>query len=335
MQSQYWTDEAYAEFYKMSGEEQRIVNGKVQSGMRDTQKAKLPQFGKEPSNEPLRNFQRVFAEFSGGREWVRAVDVRRLFADSGVTLSPAQVREMLKEIAPDEASPKPHYSELLHMYCNCMGFAMGTLEKVNVSKSPPANDAVDESDVLLVDEAREYCVVAGVPDAELEDLLRAHTSDGLVSLIGLDKDLKKLDAAGCLTAPCLNTFAPGVELGQEISPGATTMAGDNNHQMNVTKASAVPKLDILGVPSQDTASSAIALDLEAAVSRACEESAEPAFAVTSQAAEVQQEDDLASLKKQLEEAKAALVAKKELHRHEIDRYKAELHKMRMSASEAQ
>lgn len=317
--SQYWTDKAYADFYEMSAEEQQIINGKLKGeAARGSESSQTPpQFGEAPSNAQLLGFQRGFAEFSGGRDYVKAVDVRRLFESVGVVLSAAQVREMLKEIAPDETSPKPHYSELLHMYCKCMGAAVGSLDRVKPSKkTPTANDTLDVTDVLLVDEAREYCIVAGVPEDELEDLLRAHTSDGLVSLIGLDRDLKKMDAAGRLKAVCLSTFDLGAELGTEVAASTSVKADNAAPQTSLPQA----------VSSKDAASSGCSL--EAAPLPVSDEPAATPLAVASQAEDVQEEDDLASLKKQLEEAKAALAAKQEIHKSEIEHYKAELQKHR-------
>eukprot|EP00746_Dinoflagellata_sp_MGD_P070816 gnl/MRDRNA2_/MRDRNA2_28937_c0_seq1.p1 gnl/MRDRNA2_/MRDRNA2_28937_c0~~gnl/MRDRNA2_/MRDRNA2_28937_c0_seq1.p1 ORF type:complete len:329 (-),score=101.20 gnl/MRDRNA2_/MRDRNA2_28937_c0_seq1:197-1183(-) len=318
--SQYWTDQAYAEFYEMSAEEQRIVNRKLQDkpahGPDSSQTA--PQFGEEITNEQLLGFQRAFAEFSGGRETVKAVDVRRLFESVGVVLSAAQVREMLKESAPYETSPKPHYSELLHMYCKCMGAAVGSLERLKPSKASAANDTLDVTDVLLVDEAREYCIVAGVADDELEDLLSAHTSDGLVSLIGLDRDLKKMDAAGRLKALCLSDFDLGAELAADISTGTSAKAD------NAAPQASPP--EVHAVSSQDVASSACSL--EAAALPVSEEPTATPIAVANEAEDVPEEDDLAALKKQLEEAKAILAAKQEKHKNEIEYYKAELQKHR-------
>lgn len=327
--SHYWTDEAYAEFYRISNEEKQIMNGQLESAPTwgpDAEANKSHQFGDAPSNDQILKFQQVFAEYSSGRDWVRAVSVRKLFSEVGVALSAAQVREILHEIAPGETSPKPHYCELLHIFCKCIGLSVGNLERVKPAKRMQTNSEKegekDVTDVLLVDEAREYCVAAGVPEAQLEELLRTHTSDGLVSLIGLDKDLKKMEAAGCLSPPPFTSTDLGAELGAgnligEPSPGVTGSAKEAC-QSSAPKAHAVASKDV----------ATRACDLEAATLPASGEANEVMVPTASQAADVEEEDDLADLKKQLEEARAALAAKQETHKNEIDRYKAELQKFR-------
>jgi hypothetical protein len=274
-----------------------------------------PQFGDAPSNEQLLDFQRAFAEFSGGRDCVKAVDVRRLFESVGVMLSAAQVREMLKEIAPDEVSPNPHYSELLHMYCKCMGAAVGSLDRMRPSKAQPSNGKLDVTDVLLVDEAREYCIAAGVLEGELEDLLHANASDGLVSLIGLDRALKEMDKAGRLNGPCLSAFDLGAELGVKVPADTSGKSGSAATKASSQKIGSAPSLDAAVNASSLEASPMLDLG-------------QPATIQAPVAADAVEEDDLASIKHQLEEAKAALASKQELHRNEVEHYKAELQKYR-------
>merc|ERR1712087_49666 len=139
----YWNDESYAHFYALSNEEQRVLRkASAGAGLTSASSARaykawqihgsgtplqssevrvVGASGCKPSEARIACFQRVFAELSNGKGWIRPRDVHALFRAMELGIPAPEVRELLENIPEgDEDTAYPvrriTYDEAFLMY---------------------------------------------------------------------------------------------------------------------------------------------------------------------------------------------------------------------------
>jgi len=98
--TRYWSDDAYAQFYRSSDAEKNII-ARRGSASGSTGAAGAGSDGDglwRPTAAQLEDFQRAFAEWSSGRGGLRQQDFRPFLAQVDIELTPAQCRSLWQDL---------------------------------------------------------------------------------------------------------------------------------------------------------------------------------------------------------------------------------------------
>lgn len=120
--ARYCSDDAYRQFYNMSGVEKKLVqnmsaNSMLEGPSREQRLANRTASGDGPSQDQIEKFQQAFAMWGGVQQGgLRSSDFRSLLKQLGVALSPAQARALWKEHEAKEGTQRMAYEDVMQAY---------------------------------------------------------------------------------------------------------------------------------------------------------------------------------------------------------------------------